>query len=151
MSIHIITPISVTKAFISPLLLAITRAAQLCTTQSARELMQSSAELWDIVDAYQIDGSEESSEDLEEVWVDMTKVFAEVQLEVARMCALVDAEEDSDMEKAWTFLLTGFRLFDAAVIAYVRREHDELVSKAAAFDEFQGLFANHPSPSSTLH
>lgn len=151
MSIHIITPMSVTKAFISPLLLAITRAAHLCTTQSARELMQSSAELWDIVDAYSLDGVEGSEESSEEVWVDMTKVFAEVQLEVARMCALVDAEDDAEMEKAWTFLLTGFRLFDAAVIAYVRKEHDELINKAEAFDEFQGLFADHPNPSPTIH
>lgn len=151
MSVSIITPISVTKAFLSPLLLAITRASQLCTTQSARELMQSSAELWDIVDAYSLDGSEQSSEDLEEIWVDMTKVFSDVQLEVARMCALVDAEEDSDVERAWTYLLTGFRLFDAAVIAYIRKEHTELSERAAAFDEFQGLFANYPNYSTTRH
>lgn len=151
MSIHFLTPITVTKAFLSPLLLAITRAASLCTTPSARELMQSSAELWDIVDAYTIDGSEESSEDLNEAWVDMTKVFSDVQLEVARMCALVDADEEEDVEKAWMFILTGFRLFDASVIAYVKQEHSELASRAAAFDEFQGLFANHPNPSPTLH
>lgn len=149
MSTHVIIPVKVAKAFIAPLLLAIARAAQLCTTQSARELTNSGTEIWDIIDAHTLHEDLEMEEEGDHV--NMTKAFLEIQLEVARMCSFVDAEDEDSVNKSWTYIITGFRLFDAALISYIRSEQDSDLKNAEAFDEYQGLFAEYPTPSNTLH
>lgn len=151
MPVNILIEMEVLKTLISPLTLAITKAAQLCIPESAKALMQSSSSIWEIVGIASCDEEGVPCEDLEGDWVDITKLFTDIQLEVARMCSEAYADTEEDQGRSWSYIMIGFRLFDAAVSAYLRQAREDLAEAIAPFDEEQGLFAKYPITNNTIH